>query len=78
MLIFFILIMSCIAILAFAYGIFTFIMKRTGKEKKLVTLSLTKRIFGEKLGNILHYLFFTILPLLIGVWLIINIIIVVK
>ena len=70
--------MSCIAILAFAYGIFTFIMKRIGKEKKLVTLSLTKRIFGEIWGNILHYLFFTILPVLIGVWLIINIIIVVK
>ena len=78
MLIFFILIMSCIAILAFAYGSFTIIMKRIGKEKYLVTLSLTKRLFGEKWGNILHYLFFTILPLLIGVWLIINIIIVVK
>ena len=67
-----------IALVALAYGLFTLIMKLAGKGKYLVTLSLTKRIFGEKWGNILHYVFFTILPLLIGVWLIINIIIVVK
>ena len=67
-----------IALVALAYGLFTLIMKRIGKGKYLVMLSLTKRIFGEKWGNILHYVFFTILPLLIGVWLIINIIIVVK
>ena len=67
-----------IALVAQAYGLFTLIMKLAGKGKYLVTLSLTKRIFGEKWGNILHYVFFTILPLLIGVWLIINIIIVVK
>ena len=67
-----------IALVALAYGLFTLIMKLAGKGKYLVTLSLTKRMFGEKWGNILHYVFFTILPLLIGVWLIINIIIVVK
>ena len=67
-----------IALVALAYGLFTLIMKLAGKGKYLVTLTLTKRIFGEKWGNILHYVFFTILPLLIGVWLIINIIIVVK
>ena len=67
-----------IALVALAYGLFTLIMKLAGKGKYLVTLSLTKRIFGEKWGNILHYVFFTIFPLLIGVWLIINIIIVVK
>ena len=67
-----------IALVALAYGLFTLIMKLAGKGKYLVTLTLTKRLFGEKWGNILHYVFFTILPLLIGVWLIINIIIVVK
>lgn len=72
------LLLAGIASAALFYGLFTLIMKLAGKGKYLPTLSLTKRLFGEKWGNILHYLFFTILPLLISVWLFINIIIVVK
>ena len=67
-----------IALVALAYGLFTLIMKLAGKGEYLLTLNLTKRLFGEKWGNVLHYVFFTILPLLISIWLIINIIIVVK
>ena len=69
---------AVVALVALAYGLFTLIMKLAGKGKYLLTLSLTKRLFGEKWGNVIHYVFFTILPLLISIWLIINIIIVVK
>ena len=67
-----------VALAALVYGLFTLIVKLAGKEHFLLTLSLTKRLFGDKWGKILHYLFFTILPLLISIWLTINIIIAVN
>lgn len=67
-----------VALAALVYGLFTLIVKLAGKENYLLTLSLTKRLFGDKWGKILHDLFFTRLPLLISIWLIINIIIVVN
>ena len=67
-----------VALAALVYSLFTLIVKLAGKENFLLTLSQTKRLFGDKWGKILHYLFFTILPLLISIWLIINIIIVVN
>ena len=67
-----------VAFAALVYSLFTLIVKLAGKENFLLTLSLTKRLFGDKCGKILHYLFFTILPLLISIWLTINIIIAVN
>ena len=63
-----------VALAALVYGLFTLIVKLAGKENYLLTLSLTKRLFGDKWGKILHYLFFTILPLLISIWLTICVI----
>jgi hypothetical protein len=67
-----------VALAALVYGLFTLIVKLAGKENFLLTLSLTKRLFGDKWGKILHYLFFTILPLLISIWLTICVIIAVN
>ena len=63
-----------VALAALVYSLFTLIVKLAGKENYLLTLSLTKRLFGDKWGKILHYLFFTILPLLISIWLTICVI----
>lgn len=73
MLIFLVLIETLIGVLAIAYGLFTLIMKRVNKEKFLLTLTLTNWIFGEKWGRPIHHIFFTIVPFLVGVWLLINI-----
>ena len=73
MLIFFLLIEAFIGIIAIAYGLITLIMKRVNKEKYLLTLSLTKWMFGGKWGRILHHIFFSIIPILIGVWLLFNV-----
>ena len=73
-----ILIIAGVDLAALVYLLFTLIVKLAGKENYLLTLSLTKRLFGDKWGKILHYLFFTILPLLISIWLTIIIIIVVN
>ena len=77
MLVFLVLIEAFIGIFAIAYGLFTLIMKLVNKEKYLLTLSLIKRMFGEKWGKILHNIFFTIIPILIGVWFIYNVLIVI-
>ena len=77
MLIFLLLIEAFIGICAIAYGLFTLILKLVNKEKYLLTLSLTKRMFGEKWGKILHNIFFTIIPILIGVWFVYNVLIVI-
>lgn len=78
MLITLIILAAGVAFAALVYSLFTLIVKLAGKENFLLTLSLTKRLFGDKWGKILHYLFFTILPLLISIWLTINIIIAVN
>lgn len=78
MLITLIILAAGVAFAAIVYSLFTLIVKLAGKENFLLTLSLTKRLFGDKWGKILHYLFFTILPLLISIWLTINIIIAVN
>lgn len=70
----FIILIAGVALAALVYGLFTLIVKLAGKENFLLTLSLTKRLFGDKWGKILHYLFFTILPLLISIWLTICVI----
>ena len=67
-----------VALAALVYSLFTLIVKLAGKENFLLTLSLTKRLFGDKWGKILHYLLFTILPLLISIWLTICVIIAVN
>ena len=67
-----------VALAALVYSLFTLIVKLAGKENYLLTLSLTKRLFGDKWGKILHDLFFTILPLLISIWLTICVIIAVN
>lgn len=67
-----------VALAALVYSLFTLIVKLAGKENFLLTLSLTKRLFGDKWGKILHDLFFTILPLLISIWLTICVIIAVN
>ena len=72
------ILLAGIALVALVYGLFTLIMKLAGKGKYLLTLNLTKRLFADKWGNVFHFVFFTILPLLISIWLIINIIIAVK
>ena len=74
----FIILIAGVALAALVYGLFTLIVKLAGKENYLLTLSLTKRLFGDKWGKILHYLFFTILPLLISIWLTICVIIAVN
>lgn len=74
MLISFIILIAGVALAALVYGLFTLIVKLAGKENYLLTLSLTKRLFGDKWGKILHDLFFTILPLLISIWLTICVI----
>ena len=73
-----IILIPCVALAALVYGLFTLIVKLAGKEHFLLTLSLTKRLFGDKWGKILHDLFFTRLPLLISIWLTICIIIAVN
>ena len=70
----FIILIAGVALAALVYSLFTLIVKLAGKENYLLTLSLTKRLFGDKWGKILHYLFFTILPLLISIWLTICVI----
>ena len=67
-----------VALAALVYSLFTLIVKLAGKENFLLTLSLTKRLFGDKWGKILHDLFFTRLPLLISIWLTICVIIAVN
>lgn len=74
----FIILIAGVALAALVYGLFTLIVKLAGKENYLLTLSLTKRLFGDKWGKILHDLFFTILPLLISIWLTICVIIAVN
>jgi len=78
MLISFIILIAGVALAALVYSLFTLIVKLAGKENFLLTLSLTKRLFGDKWGKKLHYLFFTILPLLISIWLTICVIIAVN
>ena len=78
MLISLIILIAGVALAALVYGLFSLIVKLAGKENYLLTLSLTKRLFGDKWGKILHYLFFQILPLLISIWLTICVIIAVN
>jgi hypothetical protein len=39
--------MSGIAILAFAYGMYTFILRRLGKEKYLINVDSDEKIIGR-------------------------------
>lgn len=73
MLVFLVFFIIAFAVVAICYGLLTLIVKLIKKDKYLPTLILAEKIFGEKWGIRLHYVFFTILPLLIGIWLLLNV-----
>ena len=51
MLITLIILAAGVAFAALVYSLFTLIVKLAGKENFLLTLSLTKRLFGDKWGK---------------------------
>ena len=46
-----IILIAGVALAALVYSLFTLIVKLAGKENFLLTLSLTKRLFGDKWGK---------------------------
>ena len=47
----FIILIAGVALAALVYSLFTLIVKLAGKENYLLTLSLTKRLFGDIWGK---------------------------
>lgn len=51
---------------ALGYGIYTIYLRRNSPEK-FGKLSKMKTAYGEKVGNIIHLIFYTIIPIVVGV-----------
>ena len=58
-------------ILFLIYGIYTFIQRKKNPEK-FSKLQNMKQSFGEKKGTFIHIIFYTVLPIIIGIILIIR------
>ena len=60
-----------LGILAIIYGVFTFIVRAKNPER-LVKLTAMKEKMGNRQGTIIHTLFYSIVPILFGLILIIS------
>lgn len=55
-----------LGIAIFIYGVYTFIMRQKAPEK-LKKLEAMKKFYGEKKGLMIHWFFYTILPIVAGI-----------
>lgn len=53
------------------YGTMVTKFRIQGREEKLKMLSSMRKVYGEKLGTIIHYLCYGIIPILFGIWILI-------
>lgn len=53
------------------YGIMVLKLRLQGRDEKFKKLGPMRKVYGEKLGSLIHYLGYGIIPLLFGVWIII-------
>ena len=60
-----------LGIFCFLFGIYTFIVRIKSPEK-FGKLEQMKKRFGDKTGTILHIVFYTIIPIIIGIVLLIS------
>ena len=54
-----------IGILAIAYGIFTLIQRKR-KPESFAKLESMKKFYGEKTGYLVHVIFYSIIPMVLG------------
>lgn len=57
-------------ILGLCFGLFTLGARLTGKMDNFSKLHAMKELYGEKKGNLIHLIGYTIVPLVLGVVLI--------
>jgi uncharacterized membrane protein len=60
------IILISIGIIMIAYGIFTYFLRKT-KTNKLKKIEAMKNIYGKRAGLIVHFVFYTILPIIAGI-----------
>lgn len=60
-----------IGALAIGYGIFT-LYTRIRSPERLSKLASMKRVYGNKAGEIVHVIFYTIIPIVFGLILLIS------
>lgn len=53
------------------YGLMVLKLRLQGRDEKFKKLAPMRKVFGAKLGSIIHDLGYGIIPLLFGVWIII-------
>lgn len=61
-----------IGIFALGFGLLTLILRITGKTGKLTKLEKMKESYGEKKGNLIHLFFYSIMPIILGIVLIVS------
>ncbi|MES2621482.1 MAG: hypothetical protein V4615_11585 [Bacteroidota bacterium] len=55
-----------IGIIALGFGLVTLVARFTGKMQSFSKLAAMKQLYGEKKGNLIHLVGYTILPLVAG------------
>ncbi len=53
------------------YGILVFGLRLRGQDEKFKKLGPMRKIYGEKLGSLIHYIGYGLVPLVFGVWIVI-------
>lgn len=61
-----------IGAIALAFGLVTLTARLTGKMQSFSKLAAMKELYGEKKGNMVHLIGYTILPLVAGAVLIVS------
>jgi len=62
-----------IGVFALGFGLFTIYMRLTNKLTTSEKLIQMKARFGEKTGNIIHLVAYTILPLVVGIVILLSV-----
>ncbi len=55
-----------IGIVALGYGIYTYFARKS-KPERFKKLEPMKKVWGEKLGYIIHVIGYTIIPIIVGI-----------
>lgn len=65
------LITIIIGLIFSGYGILVFGLRLCGHDGKFKKLGPMRKIYGAKLGSLIHYIGYGLVPLIFGVWIII-------
>lgn len=53
------------------YGIMALKLRIQDREDKFKKLRPMRKVYGEKLGSLIHYLCYGIIPILFGIWILV-------